>query len=129
MTRIAWKHFLVFWCFLILFLTLFPGNRLSGLDDLAPLQGMDLVIHFFLFMVFGFLLAGKLRHGEGRYSGRFLVPVVVLFGTVFGLLTELLQAILPIQRDASVYDLLADILGGSAGAGVLIGVAKRSCKK
>jgi VanZ family protein len=129
MTRIAWKHVLFFWCFLILFLTLFPGNKLSGLDDLAPLQGLDLIIHFFLFMVFGFLLAGTLRFSHGRYSGKWMVSAVILCGTVFGLITEFLQAILPIQRDASVYDLLADILGGIVGAGVLVLVAKRSFKK
>lgn len=79
-----------------------PGN---GLPDLS--SGRDKWVHVEIFMLFGLLW---------RLNGR-SVWWVLLAGTVYGILIELWQGIMPIGRSCDVYDAVADCVG------VVMGIA------
>jgi VanZ family protein len=76
-------------------------------DNLSPNAPNDKVTHLLTFAVLAL---------SGRWAG---VPVLALLGglTAYAAVTEVLQALLPINRHGDVRDLLADV------AGVLLGLA------
>jgi VanZ family protein len=115
MIRLRWRLLLVGWSLLILFATLYPGNRLPGLSRISFLVRTDTLVHFMLFAVFAFLLVAMLSCRKLQFKLRYLALITILSGIIFGSLTEVLQSFLPIQRDASWSDLLADITGVIAG--------------
>ncbi|MFO7723794.1 MAG: VanZ family protein [Bacteroidales bacterium] len=117
MIRFRWGLMLVCWSLLILFATLYPGNRLQSFSGIAFLFRTDTLVHFILFAVFALLQTAWHRSGKRITSFSNMALVIILSGIIFGCLTELLQSFLPVQRDASWSDFLADI------AGVLTGFA------
>lgn len=121
MNRFPWVYSLVSWCVLILIVTLIPGNRIPDLEGFTLMKGFDLVVHFILFLCFAILCAGSFRYSS-RYKGmkRILLQVLIP-GIIFGCSTEFLQFILPIHRDASLIDLLADFSGLIAGLATALG--------
>lgn len=65
----------------------------------------DKVVHLLIFVVLG---------AAGRWAGvRWQVLAVAL--PAYAALSEVLQAVLPIQRDGSLGDLLADVAGVAPG--------------
>jgi VanZ family protein len=72
----------------------------------------DKLVHFLLFVALGV---------TGRLAG--LAPVPLLAGLVaYAGVSEVLQAVLPINRDGDVLDALADALGVVIGLAVGLGV-------
>lgn len=76
---------------------------------------MDLLIHFFLYSIYAVLLYGSLFIRPDPLPLRHIMFIILVSGTIFGALTEFLQHILPVQRDASWIDLCADIAGVITG--------------
>jgi len=116
MTKIPWKPLLVFWIALILIATLIPGRQLDRLPGATLPPFSDLLIHFVLFAGFACLLSFVLFVEKPLKSAKYIILRVAGYGTLFAAFTELLQALLPIQRDGSFADFLADITGLTAGA-------------
>ena len=83
-------------------------------DDVpsAP-PGVDKVVHALLFAVLGI---------TGRWSG-LRGPVLAVVLTGYGATSELLQAVTPLGRSASMGDWLADVLGVGAGLLAWTGLA------
>lgn len=106
-----WKPLLVIWVLLILTATLIPGRGLAHLPDVSLISGADLWIHGLLFCGLGFIATSAYPATGDRLWQNRKVLTLLLAGTVFGGITELLQAVLPIQRDPSWFDFLADIAG------------------
>ncbi len=77
-----------------------------GDDELAALPGVDKVVHLVLFAVLAV---------TGRWTGVPARPLVLLL-TAYAALSEVLQAVLPLDRSGNLADLLADL------AGVVIGL-------
>ncbi|MBK6965186.1 MAG: VanZ family protein [Bacteroidales bacterium] len=105
---------ITWWCF-ILVLTLAPGNYFPKVGSFWNLFSPDKLIHLFIFGVLAFLLllgtSKQFRAVKNRYT--VVLPLAV---TVFtGIITELLQAGLPIGREASIYDVIANFTGCFAG--------------
>jgi VanZ family protein len=77
-------------------------------SDLPSLQFAyaDKVVHFVLFFVFGFLwmIALPLRPGPRTW-------VVLITGIAFAIGTEIYQGLLPTNRSADVWDVVADVFG------------------
>ncbi len=111
MQRIPWKPLLVFWIFLILLLTLLPGKQIPTLPDAIVFPHADKVVHFMLFAGFGFLYAGLQCHKSPNRKKMQIAAKVLIYGTLFAAFTELLQAVLPIHRNGSIHDFLADMAG------------------
>ena len=76
-------------------------------DDLSPNAPNDKVTHLLTFAVLAL---------SGRWARVSVLPLLVGL-TAYAAATEVLQALLPINRHGDVWDLLADV------AGVLLGLA------
>lgn len=94
--------------------TMFIGCSLPGeeLPDLSA--GRDKWLHILIFVGFGLLW---------RLTGR-SVWWVILAGTLYGILIEIWQALMPIHRTGDVYDALGDMAGTVMGVGVAWAVKK-----
>jgi hypothetical protein len=116
-------------------LTLAPVGSGNGVD-LLPVVGTwrelarggvrwneHIAANVLLFFPFGFLLAWRL--GRARWARAGLIALGV------SLLVETLQAVLPINRQARVDDVLLNTVGGFLGAGAwrLLGVRPRSWRR
>jgi VanZ family protein len=81
------------------------GWPASGLPSIQ-IEHVDKIVHFGLFFVFAFLwmIALPLRPGPRTW-------VVLITGVLFAIGTELYQGIIPSDRSASLWDVVADVFG------------------
>ena len=77
--------------------------------------GVDKVAHFVEYGVLGFLLARSIANVQSSFSRIFLLGLVVILATLYGISDEIHQAFVP-GRNASPWDVTADGLGGLVGA-------------
>ncbi len=102
-------------------ITLLSLFRLSGVDvgDIA-FPNLDKLVHFvfyFFAVVLGMFCLAE-RKGSGFTLKRGLL-ITVLFSIGYGMLIELLQWIMPFEREADAWDILANTIGAIL-AGLLI---------
>ena len=100
----------------MLILIWIPGHWLNMVEDNVPgpYFSLDKVIHFSLFMFFGFFwtrTAPDLRR---------ILPVL-LVGIFLAVVSELVQGLPAIKRDPDKMDALADVLGLFAGVLLQLG--------
>ena len=113
-----WRVFLAVWVVVILVLCLMPAPDLPKEPSFPQ---FDKLVHFTLYFILSglFLLAyPNLRSGRGLVW--LFLFVVFLGGSV-----EILQLVLPIQRTASLADMMANLAGTLALVGVFRTVFKR----
>jgi VanZ family protein len=90
--------------------------------------GVDKVAHFVEYGVLGFLLARLIVHARSGFSRVFLLSLVVILATLYGISDEVHQAFVP-GRNPSPWDVAADGLGGLMGAVVYKGtIHKRDAR-
>jgi VanZ family protein len=100
------------WSVFIMVLSLFPGKYLPVLPDIYHLLKPDKIVHLVLFGVFSFLLMQSILKQYGKGFLRFYGTIIALAIVVsFGLLTELLQHLLNINRSGNIYDVIANTIG------------------
>ncbi len=91
----------------ILFGTLLPTDEEIGIN----VWEHDKLVHFLAFGVWTFLY-GVVR--AVRKGNRPNLWIVFVLGTSYGLLVELLQFVMPINRSPELLDFIADMLGSGA---------------
>jgi len=106
-------------------LIIFGLSSLSRGVYIPSLFGVDKVVHFVEYGVLGFLLARLIVNVQSTFSSRFLIGLVVILATLYGISDEVHQAFVP-GRNASVWDVLADGLGGLLGAFFYIRIVRRA---
>ena len=94
----------------------------SAQSDLPPSPVSDKVAHFIEYAALGFLLARALYLLVDR-SVFWAAGVAVAAAVLFAGTDELHQYFVP-NRNASVFDLLADFLGSVVGAGIYAQLAR-----
>jgi len=102
----------IVWGFLILILTLMPGNAIPRvpmwIDRLHP----DKLVHLFIFMVFSFLLIkGFVKSGNPGFVRDFAMIWALIISMFIGGATELLQGWVIPLRTADWKDFFADTFG------------------
>ena len=107
----------VVWVIVIGLLTLTPGNDLPRWPWAAAIH-LDKIVHFVLFGVLAWLLAGVFIFRNGMDRKRAVV-LSVLAAVVYGGLIELLQGWMEMGRSAEWADLLADALGAVVAVGLV----------
>ncbi|KAF5066251.1 VanZ like family protein [anaerobic digester metagenome] len=125
------KNFLpsILWTVVILVLTLLPGNYIPRVGSFWNLFSPDKLIHVFLFSVLALLLfSGFFKQYPGR-SKRYITGMVLAFSILLAIITELLQAMLPLGRSGNVYDTIADFAGISLGWLIFFHYRKKKQKK
>nr|WP_235985498.1 VanZ family protein [Spirosoma utsteinense] len=93
---------------------IFIGCSIPGDGLPHAFTGKDKLMHVSIFMLFGFLW---------RQLG-YSVWKVLLAGVAYGLLIEVWQGIMPLNRSFDLYDALADTVGTLIGIGLAWGVTK-----
>jgi VanZ family protein len=94
----------------ILYGTLFPVDY----DVPQSFMGLDKVVHFIMFAAWTFFY-GLVRFLKDKFT---LFPVF-LVGSLFGLVIEVLQHLLPTGRSPELLDFAADITGTAAAVLIL----------
>jgi VanZ family protein len=102
----------VAWGVGILVLTGIPGQDIPRLPRfvLAP----DKIAHLLIFAGFSFLLVKGFSSETGVITQR-MSGMTLLISSLFGAMTEILQATVFINRMGSVADFLVDLVGNMAG--------------
>lgn len=101
-------------------LTIFILTHLPA-QHLPNVKVNDKIEHMLAYFVLSVLLYGALRIRAVKYTGW----IVLLTCAVYGALDEYLQFLLPIHRDASVWDWCADLGGTVIGVGLCLAVLDR----
>lgn len=70
----------------------------------------DKVLHMLEYGLLGILSYQAFRHGAGPWGAKYALLLAIGFSAFYGLTDEVHQAFVP-ERDADVYDVLADALG------------------
>lgn len=102
--------YLAFYMLIMILLSSIPGNSIPGQISVVP----DKVIHFVEYSIFGYL-STVLFHKEYNYA----IYKIILFGISFSLFDEAYQSITP-DRDSSLLDVIADILGFIFGLSMML---------
>ncbi|MFD2531855.1 VanZ family protein [Gracilimonas halophila] len=100
----------------ILYGTLFPVDY----DVPQSFMGLDKVVHFIMFAAWTFFY-GLVRFLKDKFT---LFPVF-LVGSLFGLVIEVLQHLLPTGRSPELLDFAADITGTAAAVLLLYVLAQK----
>lgn len=90
----------------ILYGTLSPSDQLPHVS----IFGKDKLMHFLVFLAWTFLYG--ITHASIKKS-RPKLWVVFTLGLFYGLLIEILQSVLPTNRDPEFLDLVADTMGSA----------------
>jgi VanZ family protein len=115
---LLWTALAVHWL-TIFTLTHLPAKRLPNV------KVNDKIEHSLAYFVLSVLLYGALRvNGRKKH----LVWIVLLTCTAYGALDEYLQYLLPINRDASVWDWSADVTGTMIGVLICVAFAAASAR-
>ena len=103
----------IIWTLLLLIGLLTPGEQLP---DVPSAVGLDKVVHFGLFMVLSFLWARAfVGKSNKRIKKRKFIPNYLVFVTIFAILVEYVQRLVP-GRAFDYLDILFNVLGVIAGA-------------
>lgn len=102
------------WAALILVLCGLPGSQFQS----SHVEGADVVIHAFLFCILFLLLAiGFIKQSSISFLRRRTLIKVFLIAVAYGLVVELLQGFVFIDRSVEGSDILANMLGALVGWG------------
>lgn len=101
---IAW------WCFIFL-LTLTPGGFFPKVSSFWSLFSPDKIIHLVIFGILTYLLLKGTARQYKTLKLRYIIGMPIVVSVLTAVLTEVIQAIFPIGRDASIYDVIANFVG------------------
>ncbi len=107
------------WLIVLLFAMLTPGDQFPEVDYFS-LQ--DKLIHVICFAVLSFIWAG-VREPIFRDSSKGRRLNFLIFGLLLGILLEAAQTQVP-NRTFDLYDILANIIGGSLGILTFLNISK-----
>ena len=96
-------------------LVMFGLSALPKTVSIPSPYGVDKFLHILEYGILGFLLSRSLVMSEVRFSNRLLIILVATLATLYGISDEIHQAFV-LGRNASVWDVVADGLGGLLGA-------------
>lgn len=108
------------WVVIITMLSLFSFSEMDLDTGSLNVPYADKIVHFTFYMVFG--VAGSLSLRErtmGNLGLRKTLLIVLVFAILYGILMEVLQYTLTMDRMAELGDVLANTLGAFAGIGLI----------
>lgn len=118
----------ILWTALILLLMGIPGDRFPEIKTFWDWLEPDKLIHIFLFGIWAYLI---IRQNIPQYETarkRFLV-VVLAAGIVLSATTEILQALVFINRSGNIFDFFANISGMVFGIILYVGLHRKKSAK
>ncbi|WP_221259753.1 VanZ family protein [Flavobacterium okayamense] len=86
-------------------MTILSLVSLKGLPSITTLKFKDKIIHFMFYFVFVFLWSIALKGKNIK------ILKIVLFAILYGIVIEILQSAITLNRQADVFDALANSFG------------------
>jgi VanZ family protein len=120
--RLVITILLLFATVIILYLTMVPADRLGN----SQIYEYDKLGHFGLFFIWTFIF-GLYKFSSKNFETKLIF--IFIAGSLFGVLVEVMQEILPYGRQGDVHDALADIAGSFSATLLLFGIKKRYFRK
>ena len=97
---------------------IFYSFSISGQDiPKFDVQSIDKLFHFVEYMVLAYLLARALFHSSVKPNYKYIFIASVAITLLYGASDEFHQSFVP-QRTCDIFDLITDLIGGFAGAGL-----------
>ena len=103
---------------LLLFFTLATPSRLGD----SELYNYDKLGHFMLFFIWTFIFGLFMISLKNEHASLLFIFIT---GSVFGITIEILQGIVPFDRNPNIYDAIADVAGSLTAAIMLLVVKKK----
>ena len=108
----------IFWTVTITLLSLISLNKLP---PITTFKFKDKIIHFMFYFVFVLLWSYALKENKVK------IFYIVVFAIAYGIIIEVLQSVLTTNREADVYDALANSFG-ACSALLILKLKKQSLK-
>jgi hypothetical protein len=105
------RHWLaICWGLMILILTGIPGQMIPKVTGFMDMFAPDKIVHL---VIFGGFIIVLIRGfiAEPGYSFQKSAVVSIIISTMLGALTEILQWLVFINRQASIWDFIVDVVG------------------
>lgn len=110
------------WAIMILVLCGMPGDQFQNSSH----TNADKVIHALLFAVLFFLLTvGFIKQRQFSYLRSKTIPKVLVFSMLYGLVIELLQGFVFVNRSVELYDIIFNAIGCFLGYGLFLAIYGR----
>ena len=113
MTTKQYLYAALLWTVIIMVVVGVPGNQIPKVSHFIDLLQPDKIVHIGLFTPFSFLwisyISCKLKTIKSS------IILVVLFGMLYAVITELLQVYVFIGRSGNFPDAIADFIGAIIG--------------
>ena len=115
----------IVWSLLILTVCLMPGDNLPSSSFLS-FKGADKLIHATLYLVL-MILVGKdlVTYFSSSYSRNKIFVIAFLYCLFLGVGIEFMQSVFVAGRLGDIFDVLANAIGASMGALILMSQLKR----
>jgi len=110
----------ILWTLFVLLLCGLPGNQFEGTHSFV---GFDKLLHALLFGTLSILLiVGFLKQDQMALLRKRAILISVVFSVLYGILIEVLQGTVFVDRAVEPDDALANAVGAVAGMGVFYAV-------
>jgi len=117
------------WALFILIICGIPGQRIPRVDFLDWLKP-DKIVHLFIFGLLSYLLIrGFMKKHAVAWFESYPRLSAVLLTVAYGILIEILQEYIFIDRSGEVFDAIADAIGALLGMWVFNYFRKRKVKR
>jgi len=105
----------IIWSFVILLSCILPANKISKIGVLG-IKHIDKLFHFLMYFIFSLILFFDLHKNVNALKNKYSVYLFILFiPFVWGIIIELIQYYLLVNREGSIADIMANISGIFAG--------------
>lgn len=118
----------ILWAALILLLSGLPGNYFPKVVSFWDWLGPDKLIHIGMYSVLSFLMMFDRKQEYQSGQKRDVVLIVLIFGTFYGALTEILQHFVFVGRFGNLFDFIANMAGVITGI-TFFGLIERKKEK
>jgi len=121
-----WKKLLLAMFAAVTLITILGTLIPADIDLPGIVWSYDKAVHFFMFLAWT-LLFGIYRFVQTKKRPN--LWFVLLAALIFGLVIEILQFLLPINRSAELYDFLADTAGSITAIAIIYAIFRPSKKE
>ncbi len=105
-----------YWAIFVIVFAIIPGTYIPEVQNIWSLLQWDKLIHIFLFAIFVMLLINDLKkQNKLAFLQNNSLLFALIFGIVFGTITEMIQLLEILQRNSNIYDIIADVIGCMLG--------------
>lgn len=109
------KNFIYYWLPLIVYcLAIYIQSDLPSIEHIPSFEFSDKFMHFFAYAIMGVLFYRAYQTLRIKDNLRMLILLSVVSASLYGISDEIHQYYVPF-RDASIFDVIANILGAICG--------------